>query len=93
MMPEDKKRTSFSGAAREPVEVEAYSGYREGETPRAVVREGRRHRVIEIQERKRFRDFQSGRTMDVFICRLDDGRDIVLEHPEPGRWFIGIGPK
>ena len=60
---------------------EFYSGYKSGETPRFAIIEGRRIAVREVVRRIRTLDPRSGKTRDVFSCRLADGRviDIVEE--------------
>ena len=68
-----------------PVEVEFYSGYQEGETPRAVVLAGRRFLVTDVRGRKRVRDSGSVKTAEVFDCALDDGRSVVITRDEEGR--------
>jgi len=73
-------------AGLEPVEVESYSGYRGEETPRAVTITGRRLSVTAVKSRKRVHLVAGGNTFDVFECRLEDGRRIVLELDENSRW-------
>ena len=60
---------------------EFYSGYKGGETPRFAIIEGRRIAVTEVIRRIRTLDPRTGKTQDVFSCRLADGRviDIVKE--------------
>lgn len=70
----------------EPVEVESYAGYRGDETPRTVTIGGRRFDVTEVASRRRVHLVGGGNLFDVFECRLDDGRLIILELDEHGRW-------
>jgi hypothetical protein len=75
-------------AGLEPVEVESYAGYRGEETPRVVTIAGKRFNVTAVKSRKRVHLVAGGNTFDVFACRLDDGRRIVLELDENGRWRV-----
>lgn len=70
----------------EPVEVECYSGYRAEETPRAVTLGATRLEVAGVLSRKRLRDNATGRTVEIFQCRLADGRRVSLERSEDGSW-------
>lgn len=84
----------------EPVRVECYSGYREEETPRAVILGGIRFPVAEVLSRKRARDSRTGLTTETFHCQLEAGWPVSLERSEDGSWrvrrsatFIGAGGK
>lgn len=59
--------------------VEWYAGYRGEEKPRAVVVAGKRIEVSEIIWQKRIRNRQSGRTTEVFLCRLTDGQLVRIK--------------
>jgi hypothetical protein len=69
-------------------EVRCYSGYKGGETPRAVFLENSWVGIREILERKRARDIRSGTEREAFLCRLETGDDILLESRKDGRWAI-----
>jgi hypothetical protein len=67
-------------------EVECYSGYRAEETPRAVTLGRKRLDISEVLSRKRLRDNATGRTVEIFLCRLGDGRRVSLERSDDGSW-------
>jgi hypothetical protein len=73
-----------------PAEVEFYSGYQEGESPRTVVLAGNRFVVTDIRGRKRVREVGSGKTFEIFECRLDDGRSVVITRIEGGRASVRV---
>ncbi len=73
-----------------PAEVEFYSGYQEGESPRSVLLGGRRFLVTDILGRRRVRDFGSGKTGEVFECRLDDGRTVVITRDQEGESSVRV---
>ena len=58
---------------------EFYSGYKNGETPRFAVIEGRRIAVTEVIRRMRTLDSRTGKIKDVYSCRLADGRVIDIK--------------
>jgi hypothetical protein len=57
---------------------EFYSGYKGGETPRFAIIEGRRIAVTEVIRRLRTLDPRTGKTKDIFRCRLSDGRVVEI---------------
>ena len=63
----------------EPARVECYAGYCEEETPRAVFLGGVRFPVAEVLSRERVSDIQTGRTAELFRCRLEAGWPVSLE--------------
>lgn len=66
--------------------VEWYAGYRGEEKPGAVWSGGNRIEVKEIVWQKRIRNARSGRTKEVFLCRLSGGQVVRIEknfEPEP----------
>jgi hypothetical protein len=73
-----------------PVTVECHAGARADETPRAVTIAGRRHEVLEVQDRWH----DAGRTRDlavrrIFKVRLDTGETVFLEQDEgTGAWTL-----
>ena len=63
------------------VQVEAYSGYRVNESPRAFFFEGRRHEIIKILDRW----YEGGRSprdqrLDYYKVRTLDGREFMLRY-------------
>lgn len=68
--------------------VEWYAGYCGREKPRAVWVAGKRIEVEEIICQKRIREARSGRTREVFLCRLAGGsqvRIVKLAESEGGK--------
>jgi len=72
----------------EKVRVESYAGYKGEETPRAVVLDGKRFEVASVISRERALDRDSGRMRDVWKCRLEDGRTVIVERLESGVWRV-----
>ena len=70
------------------VKVESYAGYKGEETPRAVVLDGKRFVIASILSRNRVLDSDSGRVREVWRCRLEDGRTVVVERLESGTWRV-----
>lgn len=59
--------------------VEWYAGYCGREKPRAVWCGGHRLEVAEIIWQKRIRIVRSGLTREVYLCRLENGRQVRIE--------------
>ena len=79
------------GVARhrwEPARVECYAGSLGDETPRAIILCGTRLPVAGILSRKRVLDASTGRTTEVFECRLKAGWTVSLERSEDGSWRV-----
>ena len=72
----------------EEVKVESYAGYKGEETPRAVVLDGKRFVIASILSRNRVLDSDSGRVREVWRCRLEDGRTVIVERLESGTWRV-----
>ncbi len=70
--------------------VECYAGYKGDETPRAVTIAGARFEVLSVLSRQRTLDPASGVSRDVWLCRLDDGRDVAIELLVSGAWRVSI---
>jgi hypothetical protein len=68
------------------VSVENYAGYKGEETPRVIVLEGIRHEVVSVLSRKRSLDLAGGGLRDIWRCRLEDGRVVIVERLESGSW-------
>jgi|GEM_PF-1591998 len=67
--------------------VEFYSGHRAEETPRAVLTGDTRLEIIEILERRRLMDTDSGLTFETFLCRLENGSQVLIRQEETG-WAV-----
>ncbi len=87
-MDSDRSDANIPRQRWEPAHVECYSGNREGETPRAVTLGGIRFPVAEVLSRERVRDVQTGRTAEMFQCRLEAGWPVSLERAEDGSWRV-----
>ena len=72
----------------EEVKVESYAGYKGEETPRAVVLDGKRFVIASILSRNRVLDSDSGRVREVWRCRREDGRTVIVERLESGTWRV-----
>ncbi|HVP90284.1 MAG TPA: hypothetical protein VMS75_03600 [Terriglobales bacterium] len=72
----------------EAAKVECYAGYRGEETPRAITLCGIRLPVSAILSRKRFLDSGTGRTVEIFECRLMAGWTISLERSDDASWRV-----
>jgi hypothetical protein len=72
----------------EPAQVRCYSGYREEETPRAVVLCGIVFPVAEVLSRRRVCDLVTGAVVEIFECRLEAGWPVSLERSADGSWRI-----
>ena len=70
----------------EGVTVESYAGYKGEETPRAVVLDGKRFEVASVLFRKRALDSAGGGMREIWRCRLEDGRTVIVERLESGSW-------
>ncbi|HAW60338.1 MAG TPA: hypothetical protein DCW86_02555 [Actinobacteria bacterium] len=72
----------------ERIEVEAYSGYKAEEKPRAFVFRGQFHRVCDIERVWHQEDLQGKRKV-FFKVRAEDGRVYEISHYEvTGEWFL-----
>jgi len=68
--------------------VESYSGYQGEETPRALVLDGKRFEVASVLSRKRALDSETGLRREVWKCRLNDGREVLVEKFDSGVWRV-----
>lgn len=64
-----------------------YSGYKGEETPRAVLAGGGEYPVEEVLWRKRIVDRTTGKTVEIFACRVA-GQKIEIRRDETGRTEI-----
>lgn len=72
----------------ERIEVEAYSGYKAEEKPRAFVFHGQSHRVCDIERVWHQEDLQGKRKI-FFKVRAEDGRVYEISHDEVAEeWFL-----
>ncbi len=72
----------------EGAKVESYSGHRADEAPRAVIIDSVRLQIVEVLLRKRVITPPGGGTVDVWRCRLEDGRTVTVELLEEGAWRV-----
>ncbi len=72
----------------ESARVECYSGYREDETPCAVILGGIVFPLAEIISRRRECDAATGAITETFECRLEAGWAVSLARLEDGTWRI-----
>lgn len=70
----------------EEVRVESYAGYKGEETPRAVILDGTRFEVVSVLSRKRSLDSGGACMREIWRCRLEDGRVVIVERLESGSW-------
>lgn len=66
-----------------------YSGYKGGETPRAVVIGDKEFAIEEILWRKRALDKKKGQTFEVFKCKME-GEIVKITIYESGEWAISF---
>lgn len=77
IMKKPVKSTSFK--------LRFYEGYKGRETPRSVIIGTKEFLIEEILERKRVRHPETGKTMDVFTCRMD-GKKVRIAFYESGEF-------
>ncbi len=71
------------------IKVIAYSGYRNDETPRAIVLHDRRIEVVEILKRWIEKDLKDPSLKRFFQVKGNDGSIHTLYYDEgSGRWFL-----
>ncbi|MFA6450358.1 MAG: hypothetical protein WCX65_12865 [bacterium] len=76
-------------SGREPIKVEAYSGYKAGETPRRIFLVGRSYDVNLIVFRKRVVDLKSYEEEDHFRIELKNyGTVNVVYKPHSDLWEL-----
>ena len=76
--------------SREPIQVEAYCGYKTPESPRSFIYRGERHLVLEILGTQRMEKTErGGGRVILFRVKADDGNTYQLGYDErAGSWFI-----
>ena len=62
------KKKSFEGTR---FELKFYEGYKGQEAPRAVVIGSKEFKIEEILDRKRVLDKKTGKTGEIFTCRME----------------------
>jgi len=78
-MKKPAKSTSFK--------LRFYEGYKGRETPRSVIIGTKEFLIEEILERKRVRNPETGKTIDVFTCKMD-GKKVRITLHELGKFEI-----
>ena len=73
-------------------ELRFYSGYKGEEIPKAVIIGNREFKIEKIISRKRVLDQKSGKTSEVFKCRME-GDLIKITVFESGEWEISFSEK
>jgi hypothetical protein len=66
-----------------------YSGYKKRETPRAVIIGNKEFTIEEIIWRKRVLDHETGKTFEVFMCKME-GETVKITIYESGEWAISF---
>jgi hypothetical protein len=80
---DDPQRSRLS----QKVRVLCYSGYKGGETPRAILVDDQELAVEKILSRKRTCDAETGRIREVFIGKTGRG-SVQIERDESGEWTV-----
>jgi hypothetical protein len=70
-------------------ELKFYSGYKGKEIPKAVVIGNREFNIEEIISRKRVLDHKSGRTFEIYKCKMK-GEIVEIKVFESGEWEISF---
>jgi hypothetical protein len=76
-----------SDTEREKVQVEAYAGYKAGETPRRVIMNGRNYEVGMLVYRKKITRLDTYEVEDHFLVDLKEYGPVQLVYkPRVGEW-------
>lgn len=86
---ENKKCAGSKEKEKGKFELRFYAGYKGEEIPRAVIIGNREFVIDEIATRKRVLDKKSGKTFEVFKCRME-GKPIIIKVHESGEWEISF---
>lgn len=70
-------------------ELKFYSGYKGGETPKAVVIGNREFKIEKILWRKRVFDQKTKKTFEVFKCKMEE-EIVKITIYESGEWAISF---
>jgi hypothetical protein len=84
---EKKRRPGSKEKENAKFELRFYSGYKAEEIPRAVVIGSREFVIDKVESRERVLDKKSGKTLEVFKCRME-GKPVVIKIHESGEWEI-----
>ena len=88
-----KKFKNFQGKSnsgeKQSFELRFYSGYKQGETPRAVVIGNREFKIDEILWRKRVFDKEKKETSEIFKCKME-GDTVKITVCKSGEWAISF---
>lgn len=74
------------------IRVRFYNGYKKQETPRAVLLGGQEIPIEAVISRERILDARSGKTQEVFTCRME-GETVRLSGDESGNWSLIFLPR
>jgi hypothetical protein len=83
----NKKRPGFKENEKAKFELRFYAGYKGEEIPKAVIIGSREFVIDKVLSRKRVLDKKSGKTLEVFKCRME-GKPVVIKVHESGEWEI-----
>jgi hypothetical protein len=86
---ENKKRPGSKEKEKGKFELRFYAGYKGEEIPKAVVIGSREFVIEEVATRERVLDKKSGKTFEVFKCRME-GKPVVIKVHESGEWEISF---
>ncbi len=84
-----EKTAKINKKEKKEFELRFYSGYKGGETPRAVVIGDKEFTIEEILWRKRVLDKKTGKKYEIFKCRME-GDIIKITIYESGEWSISF---
>lgn len=91
-----KKLKNFQGESnsgeKQSFELRFYSGYKQGETPRAVVIGNKEFKINEILWRKRVFDKEKKETSEIFKCKME-GDTVKITIYESGEWAISFSKR
>lgn len=86
---ENKKWPSSQEKEKGKFELRFYAGYKGEEIPRAVIIGNREFVIDKILSRERALDKKSGKTFEVFKCRME-GKPVIIKVHESGEWEISF---
>jgi hypothetical protein len=73
----------------EPIEVEAYSGYKYPEAPRAFIYQGKRYLILKVEKSWYEEKMKEKRRKIFFQVRTEDNRLWKISYQEAiNQWFI-----
>jgi len=83
------RRGKNNNEERKSFELRFYSGYKGGETPKAVVIGNREFKIEKILWRKRVFDRKTKKTFEVFKCKMEE-EIVKITIYESGEWAISF---